>query len=508
MLGVRSRVVPAIYLSYAHLQSPAINYVLLVAMSQPAETKSDRCDTEQTMNEQTGPISKHRQKRILDRQINHKAVEINRAMKAVIDKGAEELDISPAELTQRFAVVAPVGERRVAMWWNGLVSDRAAAWKDEYDGPKKQYLAWVSKRIKEDDQFKNLSNEEKEKYAKLAAQKRVETKETKSAAVTRKKVVESASEELEAVHQEHLNIKLGVEFALFATCGSIKDNLQPLYISSNKAETFLEGHMKLPPKELLTLMDLWCIGGVAGVSAQFKNKKSALGHSVRSKLHSAFCRAIENLGHDTSDFRHIQYKNYDKIINEYCIVLRGYPLTPDGSIVQPSDFPGGIKGLMHADEQLASGAWGFEKISNAAYKDWKSKCKLAEDGNQDKPDPPYIPVPGTEFKKGPSGDKTGVAGGGPRSCKCKANAELQKEYDAKQSKAGKNGGKAATKGGSKFKSRERIEDSTSGSEEEFDGGESDEEESDEEESDEEESDEEESDEEEPSEEESDGSTDN
>ncbi|KAG9076135.1 hypothetical protein FRC06_009684 [Ceratobasidium sp. 370] len=197
-------------------------------MSQPHETESGDHDAEQTTNEHTGPISKRRQKRTLDRQINHKAVEIDRTMKGVIEKGAEELDIPPRTLTQRFAIVAPVGERRAAMWWNGLVSERAVEWKSEYDRPKKQDLSWVSKRIKEDNRYKDLSKEEKEKYAGLVAKRRVKTKEAKSAAVTCNKVVERASDELEAVHQElqHLNIKMGVEFALFVMRGSIQDNLQ------------------------------------------------------------------------------------------------------------------------------------------------------------------------------------------------------------------------------------------------------------------------------------------
>ncbi|KAG8702787.1 hypothetical protein FRC08_003247 [Ceratobasidium sp. 394] len=443
-------------------------------MSQPPETESDRRDAEQTTNEQTGPISKRRQKRILDRQINHKAVEIDRTMKAVIEKEAEELDIAPAALAQRFAVVAPVGERRAAMWWNGLVSERAAEWKSEYDGPKKQYLAWVTKRIKEDDQYKNMSVEEKEKYAKLAAQRRVETKETKSAAITRKKVVEGASEELESVHQARLNIKMGVEFALFVTRGSIQDNLQPFYVSSKKAETFLEGHMKLPSKEMLTLMDLWAVGGVGGISTQFKNKKLAYGHSVRNKLNISFCQTIEGLGHDTSDFHHIQYSNYRKIIKEYRVILRGYPLTPNGNIVRPSDFPGGIKGLIHADEHLASGAWGFEKISDVAYKEWDLKCKEAEDGDQDMPDPPYVAVPGTEFKKGPSSNVASTAEGSRGSHKRKASTEPHEEGTSKRSQAGKSGGKATVKG--KKKSRKIIEETSSESSEgESDRGDSDEE---------------------------------
>ncbi|KAG9081322.1 hypothetical protein FRC06_005644 [Ceratobasidium sp. 370] len=227
--------------------------------------------------------------------------------------------------------------------------------------------------------------------------------------------------------------------------------------------------MKLPSKELLTLMDLWAVGGVGG-------------------------RTIESLGHNTSDFRHIPYSNYNKIINEYRVILRGYPLTPDGNIVRPSDFPGGIKGLMHADEQLASGTWGFEKISDVAYKEWVSKCGVAEDGDEDMPDPPYIPVPGTEFRRVPPSDNVNVAEGSHSSRKRKANTEACKEHAAKQLKAGKNGGKAAAKG--KVKSREIIEESASES-----GGELEKEES------EEESGEEESGEEELGEEESEGSSD-
>jgi hypothetical protein len=108
--------------------------------------------------------------------------------------------------------------------------------------------------------------------------------------------------------------------------------------------------------------------------------------------------ATESQGIDTSSIRHVEYSNYDKLVLKYHVVLRGYPIDDAGHIVSPSNFPGGIKGLMHADTQLMSGAWGFEKISEDIYEEWKAKYDGAEQEDSTKPATPYVPVPGTEFK--------------------------------------------------------------------------------------------------------------
>jgi hypothetical protein len=55
--------------------------------------------------------------------------------------------------------------------------------------------------------------------------------------------------------------------------------------------------------------------------------------------------------------------------------------------------------LMHADAHLTSGTWRFEKISDDVYNEWKAKYDCAEQEDSPKPPTPYIPMPGTEFKK-------------------------------------------------------------------------------------------------------------
>lgn len=132
------------------------------------------------------------------------------------------------------------------------------------------------------------------------------------------------------------------------------------------------------------------------------------------------------------------------------MVLRGYPLTADGRIVQPSDFPGGIKGLIHADTQLGSGAWGWEQLSNATYDDWKLKHEQAQSSGIPLPSPPHIKVPGTEFTPKPRNRA-------PTQAKRKANADINDgEGPAKTATGGR--GKRNRK---KLKSKEVIEDSDS-----------------------------------------------
>jgi hypothetical protein len=63
-----------------------------------------------------------------------------------------------------------------------------------------------------------------------------------------------------------LHSQLGIEFALFATRGSLQDELDPVYFCSDKVKMFLEGHLNVPPKELLKLMDASVVTGVQGMS--------------------------------------------------------------------------------------------------------------------------------------------------------------------------------------------------------------------------------------------------
>lgn len=111
---------------------------------------------------------------------------------------------------------------------------------------------------------------------------------------------------------QQLNRQVGVEFTLFVTRGALQDEMEPFYMSSPKAGTFFEGHINLPPKDLLTLMDLSVIGGVgskyfgcpiwmistsfkskhADLSAKVKTQKEIHRQAVRAKLNASFCRCF------------------------------------------------------------------------------------------------------------------------------------------------------------------------------------------------------------------------
>ncbi|KAG9087655.1 hypothetical protein FS749_002767 [Ceratobasidium sp. UAMH 11750] len=319
-------------------------------------TPTHSIPTQNDTQEPTGPVSKRRAKRALDRRINEKAVEIDNNVRENIAKGAEELDIPEAQLLQRFTVVAPVGEQRVPMWWNGLVAECAKSWRSEYTGLGREFLGWVSKRIQDEGLNKDLTDKDKERYAKLATDTRANNKEAKMASITRKKAVSKAKDEVLALHQqfERLNRQVGLEFAIFVTRGSVEDDVEPFYTTSSKAATFLQGHLNLPPKDVLTLMDLWAVGGVPGscirfsveemglkfvitllaVAGKVKGRKDMYQKAVRDKLSHSYCHILKSTGHDVSSFRHIPYSNYDKIVLEYKIVLQGYLLTAEGNIVR------------------------------------------------------------------------------------------------------------------------------------------------------------------------------
>ncbi|KAG8701354.1 hypothetical protein FRC09_005420 [Ceratobasidium sp. 395] len=404
-----------------------------------AETEPD--------NANAVPVSRRREKRIVERLVHAKVAEIDKSLREQIDKSAKELDVPAKMISQHFSVMTPLGETRPSMWWNGLVADRAEAWKSEYDGPGKHYLGWVAARIKAEDQYSDLSDEQKAHYTKIAAEKRAENKEVRTAGMTRKKVVEAAKAKL-----ENLNRIAGFEFALFVARENVEDDFGPFYGSSEKAETFLQCHMKLPTRELVTMLDLWNVGGAANLTGVVKNRKEAVRQAVRLKLCALYCQVLESQGHDTSDFRHIKYSNYrTEIVIKFGVVLRGYPLTPDGNITHPSDYPGGIKGLGHADEQLAKGVWGFEALSDAVYKPWKLRFDEAVANDQPLPDPPYIPVPGSELKGAATSSSAGATSR-KREGKSKSKGEVRKAAGVKKQKTG-------GEGAAKIKSREFITDS-------------------------------------------------
>ncbi|QRW00691.1 hypothetical protein RhiJN_28709 [Ceratobasidium sp. AG-Ba] len=361
----------------------------------------------------TEPVSKRRQKRALDRRITEKAVEIDKTLNSEVQKAAEELDISPEQLKQRFALVAPPQEQRKAMWWNGFISECADKWKAEYEGHGRGLLPWVAQRAHNEGLYHEFTDEQKAEYAEKAFKKREESKSVKAASITRKKAVAAVSEQLKALHQElqRMSLQAGVEFALFVTRSNLSDELDPFYVASENAATFLQGHMRLPPKELLTLMDLYSIGGVGAMAPHVKNQKEAYRLSVRTKLNLSYCDALKERGHDTTTFRHISYSNYDKIVYDFKIVLRGYPLTPNGQMVQISNLPGGIPGLVHVDTQLASGAWGFEAIEDSTYEPWKTQYDAAKALKESLPATPYIPVPETVFKPNRARNTSEDAGG-------------------------------------------------------------------------------------------------
>jgi hypothetical protein len=89
-------------------------------------------DTQLVADVPKGPASKRRVKRALEKRVAGKAVELDNRMQALIDEGAEDLGVSPSILAQKFAIVAPMGETRKPMWWNGLVAERSEEWKAEY----------------------------------------------------------------------------------------------------------------------------------------------------------------------------------------------------------------------------------------------------------------------------------------------------------------------------------------------------------------------------------------
>ncbi|GAB1520156.1 hypothetical protein RhiTH_003229 [Rhizoctonia solani] len=398
------------------------------------------------------PVSKRRQQRATNRRINTAATEANAALRAHIEVVATEMGVPKDDVFQRFTLISPVGEQRLPMWWNGLIAEKSSEWKQEYVGPGRQYLSWVAQQIREKGLAHDLTDEEKTRYAELAAKTRAKNKDSKTTGLTRKQAVTSAQDDLVRIHNqlETLHNKLGLQYMLVTTRGKLEDNMAPLYASSDKVDTFLQGHMNMPMKDLLTHLDFYVIGKEATGVTKIQGKKQALRSSVRTRLKNSLSNTLEKIGINPSTISCVKYANYDKMVYDYRIVLVGYPVTSNGrQMVRPSDFPGGIKGLMHADNKLASEVWRFEELPADSHNEWKLKYDKAMAYDTEIPPAPYIPVPGSEFKKGSVDPPTTEDSGVSRNDSCKRKAP-KAEMVAKAKR--KNG---------KVKSREIIHDSES-----------------------------------------------
>ncbi|KAG9092874.1 hypothetical protein FRC06_011761 [Ceratobasidium sp. 370] len=418
--------------------------------------------TELVNNIGDGPASKRRVKRALERRVAGKAVEIDQELRVLIEDAAGDLHVSSESVAQKFAIVAPIGETRKAMWWNGLVSEKADEWRDEYDGAKKMFLPWVSGRIRDEKINEDIDAEEQERLAKVAETKRAANKGKKASAMTRTKSIKAAEKKIDDIYGElqQLSAQVGIEFALFTTRGSLEDDMDPSFLSSDKLKMFLQGHLNLPPKQLLKLMDMSVVGGVDGMSATVANEKELYRQRLRRQLNTSFCSTIKDLGHDITNFKHIKYKNYDELVRKYRIVLRGYPLTTDGRIVRPSDFPGGVAGLVHAERQLESGAWGFDKIDESRFDEWETGCNTAKENGNPMPLPPHIPVAGTEYVKSAKTAKAGEGETRKTAQSRKRAADDKGEVTRKKRRVtAKEKEKTSTR--SAVKSREFIEDDSS-----------------------------------------------
>ncbi|EUC65965.1 hypothetical protein RSOL_504130, partial [Rhizoctonia solani AG-3 Rhs1AP] len=398
-------------------------------------------------NGSDGPVSKARQRRERARRIDAKAIEINEVVKALIAEGAKELDIDASELLARFALIAPLGETRPPNYYNGLISHYSKEWKSEYAGPPKEYLTYVAQRVRNEKLAENLKDEEISAYVEAAEAARAANKDTKAAGMNRKKAVSLAFAELHTIYQRilTLNNTVGVEFVLFVTRGALEDDVEPFYGSSTKAGEFMHGQVSMAPKDILQLMDLFVVGGGQGTKEKVEGEKDLYRKSVQEKLRGSLLKAAKDAGVDTSKLRHVEYKKYAKLVFKYKVVLRGYPLTVDRGMVRPSDFPGGIKGLRHADKQITSGKWGFEKMETSIYDEWKDRYEKAEDDEGPMPTPPYIEVPGSEYKK--------VEKSPSITTKRKATGGLTKKRSPKRTVG------ASAEGGNGVKSREFIVDS-------------------------------------------------
>ncbi|KAG8733229.1 hypothetical protein FRC10_000342 [Ceratobasidium sp. 414] len=243
-----------------------------------------------------------------------------------------------------------------------------------------KFIQYVVERIKDEGLYDKMSKQEEAHYVEIAQTLRDSKLSIGSArTATHRKTPGNVYAELESMGKRllHLHDVTGIEGMLVAVRGNEKDGMNPIYVSSPKAQTFLESHLKVDADHFVTLMECSAIGGASAVALRHRTDTQIIKSNVRIALLDSLRKAATSMGSDGSEptttnpltISAISYTDYVSFIDQYKVEVFNWPMNGD-KMVDPSNV-GGHKILSSYLKLIESGKAGFRRMPAAEWEAWK-----------------------------------------------------------------------------------------------------------------------------------------
>ncbi|KAG9076439.1 hypothetical protein FRC06_009507, partial [Ceratobasidium sp. 370] len=320
--------------------------------------------------------------------INTVLLELQEKTYEMLEAAAKELESDVEELRRLFLANSTAHMHAKPTAWNGLVHKKSKEWidmKDTFSGNK--YIQYVVERIKDEGLYEKMSEQDEAHYVEIAQKLRDSKLSVGSArTVTHRKTPGNVYTELESIGQRllHLHNVTGIEGMLIAVRGDEKDGMNPVYISSPKARTFLESYLKVDSDHFVTLMECASIGGASAVAVRHRTDTQIIKSNVRVALLESLRKAATSVGSDGSEptitnpliIPAISYSDYVTFVDQYKVEAFNWPMNGD-KMIDPSNV-GGLKTLNSYLKLIESGKAGFRRITIAEWEEWKKARDEAE----------------------------------------------------------------------------------------------------------------------------------
>ncbi|CUA73045.1 hypothetical protein RSOLAG22IIIB_10489 [Rhizoctonia solani] len=331
--------------------------------------------------------AKRKEQDDLNYKIATAAEELESQLNEDMQARAELLGVEISALRARFLMYASHRCDTQPTIWNGLVHVKSEEWADMKEKyPGRAFLAYVVERIHNEDLYDlaKMSDEEQDQYIRAAQDARKAKLNAGVAKTSSERFVQgTVKNEIGAIcnRLQYLHAATSIECLLFVVKGKAQDGLAPTYHASDKARTFLESHLKAPVAHLLDLMESSSIGGSAALALCHQTKTQLIKSRVRRAMLMSCRTAVTSVADDGSppvvteplDIGMIEYKNYISFAKENKVIMEGWPVKPDGSLVDPSSMGlGKLETLLKLLENPNSGC-GFKCLTENEWKEWTEK---------------------------------------------------------------------------------------------------------------------------------------
>ncbi|KDN47370.1 hypothetical protein RSAG8_03510, partial [Rhizoctonia solani AG-8 WAC10335] len=330
----------------------------------------------------------------LNYQIAKAAAALEERMNKDMETEAKRLGVEVAAIRARFLMYASHRGDTQPTVWNGLVHVKSEEWA-EMKGKLVQgraFLAYVVERIHNEDLYNlaEMSEEDQECYIRAAQEARMAKLNAGTAKTSSQRLLQgTVKNELSGIcnRLQYLHAATEIEFVLLVVKGRAQDGLAPTYTVSDKARAFIESHLKASITHTLDLFESSSIGGAGAVALRSRNETQTVKSKLRRKVTQLFYDTVPTVAEDGSppivtnslEIGMFEYKNYVNVVKEYRVILKGWPLTSNGSLVDPSSMGlGRMQRLLKLLEDPDSDC-GFKRLTESEWKRWSEK--LEEDVN-------------------------------------------------------------------------------------------------------------------------------